>query len=120
MRIHALLVDDDPVFARACRTMLASHAHRLDWAYSAEQAHHHILLHPKRYRVILLDLHMPTVGGRHLIKSLRVAGVTTPIIVVTANKKKASRTALLKSGVHAYIVKPFTSETLFGAIHAAV
>jgi DNA-binding response OmpR family regulator len=118
--IYALLVDDDAVFAHACKKMLVHGGYKLDWAEDAERAHHHILLHPRRYHVILLDLNMPKTKGRDLVKSLRAAHITTPIIVVTANARKASRESLLKKGVSAYVVKPFTYDVLHAAMRAAV
>jgi DNA-binding response OmpR family regulator len=119
MSSYVLLVDDDAFFAQACRKTLVQSGYKTDWADSAERAHHHILLHPRRYGLILLDLRMPDIGGRHLLKSLRDASVTTPIIIVTSNARAASRASMKRAGACAYIVKPFSSEVLLSAVRSA-
>ncbi|HEV3225948.1 MAG TPA: ATP-binding protein [Acidimicrobiales bacterium] len=61
-----------------------------------------------RPELILLDLHLPDVGGETVLSELRAHGdtATTPIIVLTADATERQHTRLLAAGATAYLTKP--------------
>lgn len=67
---------------------------------------------------IVLDVMLPEKDGIAVCKSLREAGVLTPIIMATAKGGLDDRIMGLDSGADDYIVKPFALEELRARIRA--
>jgi PAS domain S-box-containing protein len=59
--------------------------------------------------VILLDLHLPDIGGDEVAVALRADETTRaiPIVVLSADAYSSQRRRLLRLGVDAYLTKPF-------------
>lgn len=67
---------------------------------------------------ILLDVNLPDRTGFEVCEALRSAGVTTPIIMVTARDDVADRVRGLRSGADDYLSKPFAFDELLARIDA--
>ena len=74
------------------------------------------------YDVILMDIHMPEVDGLAATIAIRAAGLTMPIIAVSADALAERRAAAMEAGCNAYVTKPIdfdhllaTMQTLLGA-----
>ena len=67
---------------------------------------------------ILLDINLPDRDGFDVCGILREAGVSTPIIMVTARDDVADRVRGLKSGADDYLAKPFAFEELLARMDA--
>ena len=61
---------------------------------------------------------LPDGDGRKLCRELRQAGVTCPIILLTAKDTDADMIEGLESGANDYIAKPFRFAVLMARIHA--
>lgn len=68
------------------------------------------------FDVIVTDFDLPDIKGAELLQSLRSDGVTCPIIVVSADRTGAARTAARENRASAYLAKPFGKEILLRAI----
>ena len=64
------------------------------------------------YGLILMDWNMPSLLGIDVLRRLREAGKTMPIIMVTTEAEKARVIEALKSGASNYIIKPFEPQTI--------
>ena len=64
------------------------------------------------YGAAILDIMMPHLDGLSVLKKLRAAGKTTPVLLLTARDAIADRVAGLDSGANDYLVKPFALEEL--------
>src|SRR3989337_4419979 len=73
-----------------------------------------------RYSLILLDLGLPDMDGYEVCRTLRKAGITTPIIILTVRKDPETLVKLLNCGADDYITKPFNSEALKARVAAAL
>ena len=62
------------------------------------------------YDAAILDIMMPHLDGLSVLKKLRAAGKTTPVLLLTARDAIADRVAGLDSGANDYLVKPFALE----------
>ena len=71
-----------------------------------------------RWDVILLDLMLPKIDGFDVCAGLRRAGVTTPIIMLTARTQEAEKELGLDSGADDYVTKPFSVRELRARIRA--
>ena len=67
--------------------------------------------------LILLDLGLPDMDGKEVLKTLR-EWMQTPIIVLTACADDMEIAAGLNAGADDYITKPFSAEVLLARIHA--
>ncbi|MCM1146177.1 MAG: response regulator transcription factor [Lachnoclostridium sp.] len=68
------------------------------------------------YDVILLDRMLPHMAGTDILTSLRKAGITTPVILITALGTLSDKVTGLDLGADDYLVKPFAFEELLARI----
>jgi DNA-binding response OmpR family regulator len=67
---------------------------------------------------ILLDVTLPDMSGFDVCAEIREAGITTPVIMVTARDEVADRIRGLKGGADDYLPKPFAFEELLARMDA--
>ena len=70
--------------------------------------------------VILLDILLPGMNGYSVCRELRSAGVTTPILMLTAKDGDLDETEALDLGADDYLRKPFSFDVLIARIRALV
>ncbi len=58
--------------------------------------------------IIILDLSLPDKNGYDICKSIRLAEVNTPILILTGASDVTSRVTLLNAGADDYLTKPFS------------
>lgn len=68
--------------------------------------------------LVLLDLALPGIGGLEILKEVRRAKPTLPVIILTALGAEKDRVAGLRLGADDYIVKPFSLAELLARIEA--
>jgi two-component system, OmpR family, response regulator len=66
--------------------------------------------------LVVLDLGLPDLDGADLLKALRAAGRTTPVVILTARDSVLDRVAGLSGGADDYLSKPFAFEELLARI----
>ena len=71
-----------------------------------------------RYDIILLDLRLPDINGDEICEGLRNNGITTPILVVSAEYAVEAKVQLLETGADDYLTKPFEPIELMARINA--
>ncbi len=71
-----------------------------------------------RYDVIVLDLRLPRMTGVEILRTLRDRGVTTPVLVLTAQDAVESKVQALRTGADDYVTKPFAFEELLARVEA--
>ncbi len=72
--------------------------------------------------VVITDIEMPILGGCGLLSALKkdAALKDVPVLMVTAEARKDEIVRCMQAGAAAYLVKPFTRETLEEKLRAAV
>jgi DNA-binding response OmpR family regulator len=68
--------------------------------------------------VVVLDLGLPDMDGRDVLRAIRDAGSHVPVLVLTARDAVESRVAALGDGADDYLVKPFVFEELLARLRA--
>ncbi|MEQ1833044.1 MAG: HD domain-containing phosphohydrolase [Candidatus Eisenbacteria bacterium] len=63
---------------------------------------------------VLLDVHLPGLGGHEFLEALRgdVRGSLVPVIVITGSHDRQDRLRAVGAGASAFLVKPFDAEEL--------
>src|SRR5262245_54016958 len=69
---------------------------------------------------LVLDLHLPAMGGFEVMKTLARRGVALPVIVITGRGDAQTRARALESGAVAFLEKPVDDTALMYAIDAAM
>ncbi len=72
----------------------------------------------REYDVIVLDIMLPGRDGLSILKSLRKAGNSTPILLLTARNELDDRLEGLNLGADDYLAKPFFVEELIARVQA--
>lgn len=107
MRI--LLVEDDSMLGKATAEGLKT-AYAVDWCESAEDAQAALKATP--YDLIVLDIGLPEKSGLELLKELRAANDSRPVLFLTARDAVHHRVEGLNAGADDYLVKPFDLDEL--------
>ena len=116
MRI--LLVEDDRMIGEAITVALQDAAYAVDWVRDGETALRAIA--NQEYQAVLLDLGLPKLDGRAVLRKLRATGNTLPIIIITARDALADRVDGLDLGADDYLVKPFEMDELLARLRAII
>lgn len=116
MRI--LLVEDDPLLGDGLRAGLRQLGFRVDWVRDAEAAS--IELRAQCHAAAVLDLGLPRGDGLDVLAAARRAGVTTPVLVLTARDAVQDRIHGLDVGADDYVVKPVDLHELAARLRALV
>jgi DNA-binding NarL/FixJ family response regulator len=111
-----LVVDDEPNLLRAVAACLRSEGYEVTTARSGSEAL--LRLTESVPDLILSDIRMPGMDGFMLVRQLQASARTNliPIIFLTAKDERADRIAGLRSGIHAYLTKPFEPDELLAVI----
>ena len=72
------------------------------------------------YDIIMLDLQLPDMSGFEVLKSLRLAKVQTPILILSGNAIVEAKVKALGFGADDYMTKPFHKDELVARILAVV
>ncbi|MCC6735209.1 MAG: response regulator transcription factor [Bauldia sp.] len=72
------------------------------------------------YDLIVLDLGLPGLDGLTVLKRWRAAGVSTPILVLTARGRWNERVEGIDAGADDYLPKPFRIEELLARVRALI
>ncbi len=69
-------------------------------------------LKSEQYNLVILDLALPKLEGREVLRRMRARQDPTPVLVLTANNTIQSRVSELDQGADDYMAKPFEIEEL--------
>jgi DNA-binding NarL/FixJ family response regulator len=111
-----LLVDDEPNLLLAVAACLRGEGYEVETARSGEEALVHIA--QRLPDLIVSDIRMPRMDGYALARQLRGNPRTDliPIVFLTAKDESSERIAGIRSGVDAYLTKPFEPDELIAVI----
>jgi two-component system response regulator VicR len=70
--------------------------------------------------LVLLDLMLPRMNGFDVCRSLRAAGRSTPVIMLTAREEENDKVLGLELGADDYITKPFSMRELLARVKANI
>ena len=116
MRI--LLAEDDPLLGDGLRAGLRQAGFLVDWVRDGAAAERELRAEP--YAAAVLDLGLPLMDGMAVLASVRRAGITLPVLVLTARDAVPDRIRGLDSGADDYIVKPVDLDELAARLRALV
>jgi DNA-binding NtrC family response regulator len=101
---RVLIVDDDAPARRLLQVRLRALGCEVAMAADGEEALAEIKKHEPA--LMMLDLQMPKMGGIEVLRHLRNAGTTFPVVVITAHGSIESAVEAMKEGACDFITKP--------------
>ena len=116
MSKRLLVVDDEPNLLRAVAACLRSEGYEVRTARSGKDAL--LSLAESVPDLVISDIRMPGMDGHALVNRLRSSPRTAliPVIFLTAKDQKEDRVDGFRTGVDAYITKPFEPDELLAVI----
>jgi two-component system response regulator PhoP len=117
--VRVLVVEDERRLAEnIARSLRESAGYAVDIAADGEDGL--FMAESNPYDAVLLDLMLPRMHGLELLKRLRGAKQSTPVLVLTARDEKESIVALLNAGADDYLTKPFDLGELLARTKALI
>jgi len=111
------VVDDDPGMLRGLTRLLGKHGFESEVFESAEAFES--CKHVRRGICVVLDVQLNGESGIEVRYRLIAAGVSLPVIYITADDSDSVRMAAMESGCIAYLTKPFPAKSLIEPIQRA-
>jgi len=114
--MQILIVEDDRKLARQLKKGLDEHGHSVTVAFDGPEG-----LDAARYGefdVLVLDVMLPGLDGFSIIRRLRAAGRSTPILLLTARDTAEDVVTGLDAGGDDYLTKPFSFKILLARLRA--
>ena len=108
------VVDDDLGMLKGLERLLRYHGYDSVLFSSAEEFQNHDDFDSAC--CLVLDINLNNESGIELRCRLSAAGISLPVIYITANDSPAVRTAAMESGCIAYLIKPFRAKSLIEPI----
>ncbi|OHB75094.1 MAG: hypothetical protein A2Z34_10425 [Planctomycetes bacterium RBG_16_59_8] len=113
-----LVVDDDANIARICAHFLAQDGWEAESVPTAAEASAKIL-NDRRIGILFLDLRLPDRNGIDLLRELRSTHPKIKVIMISAHGTMESAVACMQEGAVDFLPKPFTRESILGAVMRA-
>lgn len=114
--MRLLLAEDEKSLSKALVTILEKNNYSVDAVYDGQDAVDYI--EAGNYDAVILDVMMPKMDGFTVLKTIRQAGNTVPIILLTAKSQVDDKVEGLDLGANDYLTKPFATAELLARIRA--
>lgn len=116
--MRVLLVEDDSATAKSIELMLRSEGCVVDATDLGEDGLEIGKIYD--YDIIILDLMLPDLSGKDVLKRFRAAKINTPVLVLSGLTEARDKIEALGIGADDYITKPFDKGELMARVNAIV
>jgi two-component system OmpR family response regulator len=116
--VRVLVVEDEARLAKQLSGALAHAGYAVDCAADGERAD--FLCQTERYDAAVLDLGLPKIDGLTLLRRWRDAGLTLPVLVLTARGSWHEKVQGIDGGADDYVAKPFRMEEVLARLRALI
>lgn len=116
--MRVLVAEDTRVLAEQLAAALRAAGYAVDASGDGHDVD--FLVRTEPYDAILLDLGLPGLDGLTLVRQWRDAGLTVPILVLTARGSWSERVLGIDSGADDYLPKPYRIEEVLARVRALI
>lgn len=116
--MRLLLIEDDKLLGESIMTSLSRHGFTVDWLERGSGVVE--ALRMEMFTAIILDLTLPDMDGLEVLKRLRDAHFTQPVLILTARDDINDRVKGLDGGADDYLGKPFALEELLARLRVLI
>jgi two-component system OmpR family response regulator len=114
--MRVLVVEDDSQVAAYLLKGLKEQGHNVD--HAADGKNGFFLATSEDYDAMIIDRMLPELDGLAIVKSVRAAGKTTPMLILSALGDVDARVEGLRAGGDDYLTKPFAFSELLARLDA--
>lgn len=116
--MRVLLIEDDSATAQTIELMLKSEGFNV---YTTDLGEEGVDLGKiYDYDMIILNLDLPDMSGIDVLRTLRVAKINTPIMILDGCSEIDTKVKCFSGGADDYMIKPFHKDEMVARIHAIV
>ena len=124
-RLRILVIDDEPFMRKLIiRVLDELEVESVSEAADGAEALMKVNDSANSFDLIICDLEMPNMDGFEFVKRLREMtgspNVNTPVLIVTGHSEPESVQSAIEAGIHGYLVKPISKQSLEKRIIAAM
>jgi len=114
--VKLLVIEDDRMVGQYVKRGLAEAGFQVDLVVDGAEGLR--VASEGHYDVVVLDLRLPTLDGREVLRTMRDRGNTVPVLVLTAQDTVDFKVQALRMGADDYVTKPFALEELLARVEA--
>ncbi len=118
MPLRILIVEDEAELAAAIQAVLRADQHVVDHVAEGLGAWSLLRSDLASYDLVIVDWMLPGLSGVDLCRRVRGAGLTLPVLMLTALADTKHRVQGLDAGADDYLSKPFAMDELLARIRA--
>ena len=114
--MRLLIIEDNRSLVKAMAQILGDHHYAVDVCFDGESGLELAL--SDTHDALIIDLMLPKRDGFSVLEEVRAAGITTPVILLTARTQIGDKVRGLDSGADDYLTKPFKMAELMARLRA--
>lgn len=112
--VKILLIDDEEFTSGLIKSYLEKRGYEVVMAHTGADG---LSAYPKENPdLVLLDLGLPDMNGRDILKDIKDKMSKIKVVVISAYKEQHIRDDIAKLGADYYLVKPFTTQKLYETV----
>ena len=116
--MRVLVVEDEALLSEQLAIALGEAGYAVDCAADGERAD--FLGQTEQYDAVVLDLGLPKIDGLTLLRRWREAGLSMPVLVLTARASWHEKVQGIDGGADDYVAKPFRMEEVLARLRALI
>ena len=114
----ALVIDDEQIVLDSVSKILTDENYEVDMSLSGRKGLEGAI--QKDYDIVLTDIRMPDIGGMRVLRDIKRAKPSLPVVIITGYATVRSAVQAMKLGAADYLEKPFTPDQLLKAVASAL
>ncbi len=115
--VRILVIDDEPAIRRLLKTSLSAEGYEVEEAATGEAGW--LQFGKVKPDLVLLDLGLPDIDGREVLKRIRGVNLT-PVIILSIRSDERGKVEALDLGADDYVAKPVGMDELNARVRAAL
>jgi len=117
-KVKVLVIDDEDIVLKSVNKILSEENYEVDVSSSGRQGIERAI--ERSYDIVLTDIRMPDVGGMRVLRDIKRAKPSLPVIMITGYGSVQSAVQAMQLGAADYLEKPFTPDQLLKAVASAL
>ena len=113
-----LLIEDDTRIHKTLKLLFESEGYSLEVAPDGPSGLE--AFRSSRPSVVILDLKLPKMSGRDVLREIRKEVAPQPVIILSALSEEVDKVLLLELGADDYVTKPFSPKELLARVGAVM
>jgi DNA-binding NtrC family response regulator len=114
----ALVIDDEQIVLDSVRKILTDEDYEVNVSLSGREGLNKAI--EKEYDIVLTDIRMPDIGGMRVLRDVKRAKPSLPVVIITGYATVQSAVQAMKLGAADYLEKPFTPDQLLNSVASAL